>query len=878
MRGRISERFSGSAVATIIITLGLLLGEFQLAPPGGQPGLLGFLAGAFGGLLAGAVLVVERIHARRRGPYGDIKGQGRRAGDAQPEHKGYRNDLLLCLALLALGSGRACLARDRFQLSIAQAQQLEGEAYVEGFWTHAGGRDLLLISAARRIGEQEVQRLRSPLRLLCSFRLLPLSVGSGEVPGNGPVEGFVRIEAARGQRGPGAWNDCPYLRARGAGGWARPVMLVAKRDVERCPGGGLVGGSRIGKSMLSARLCLSRWAQWIRGMAGSLRSTLAEEIRARLGGGGGAFAACFFLGRRAVAGNAEGATETLRRAGVGHLLAVSGFHVGLVGGILASLIWLLPVGSRSRWLLLATALPAYGLLVGWGTSVLRAVWAGSLWCLLRATGRCARPQTLLLLLLVLSIWFQPGCWREAGFQLSYLVTLALLGAVGPREQRHFTPATPQPKIQTDGKHHWTGRGGRVAATLMAAQSTAWPLVLTHFGWASPFFLLSNAVLLPLAALLPAVLLPGLLLAQLPGFPADVALSPAQCATDGFLLLAARLGDICDQWLVGRQLSRGLGLSAALLIALVWCAPVRLPARAAAALCLAGLVTLTAPTVAHSPAFLMLDVGQGEAWVCLWSKETWVVDVGPEPGRADRPRRCLEEALRSLGRTKIDRLILTHDDLDHTGGIEELRMAGIPIGTIYHPRGWKPCERIVRWLAAMEATGVSIRGIGRGDTLRTAGGIAVILHPDAPACDYEDDNAGALAIAIEVPDLRMLITSDVPGTVEDEWISLGLVKAAGVLSAAHHGSASSTTERLLRAVTPRALLVSAGRRNRFGHPAERVLMDAAGCGAEVFRTDRDGTIVIACRHGNWQVRGWSSRRTLVLTGSAGPECARARERG
>lgn len=848
---RTNRHVSAGPLAAALIVLGLVLGEipFSLGPRAG------LLSGALSGILALPVLLAGVA-------WGQVgrQAQGRRRG--RVGGGGFFLDFVLLTALVAGGYARSSLARVEWTSAVAQAKQLEGEAWIQARWSHLGGRDLLRIAMVRPLGKARAMRLRHPLPLLlCS--VAPPGMPSPAADGfEGWVEGFVRIEAPRGPRGPGAWNDSPYLRARAAGGWARPILLVRVRSMASSPGGARDSGVRI----------WSVGRRWVLGLGqdlARLRGELAEWIALAVGGRGGVFAASFLLGRRALPRSGDVPADALYRAGAGHLLAVSGLHVGLVSTALAIILWLLPLGRRVRWLLLGLALPAYGSLVGWSTSVARAAAVGSLWCLLRAAQRRAGTLGLLLAVLACSLWSRPGCWREAGFQLSYLVSLALIGVAGGRwgEDRPGSKASlrdraawPRGRSGAVQAPRWMRPAMRGGAALLAAQATAWPLVLAHFGWASPLFLLSNAILVPLAGILMPVLLTCLLLACLPAFARDVALAPAQLAAEGFLALAGRLGDWCDGAFVGLEVAPGLGLGAAAVIAgICVLRRVRLSVRLAIAVCISVLLTIAGSTRERSPVFLMLDVGQGESWVLLWKEETWVIDLGPEPGVAGRPWRCVSRALRRFGRRRIDRLFLTHDDCDHVGGGEEILKAGLCTSVIHHPHGWRPCARTRAWLGAMRARGARLRGLARGDTLRSADGLVIILHPGRTAAAYADDNAGSLAMRVEAHGLGLVIAGDVPGWVENQWLEEHLPVRAQLVSAAHHGSGGSTPERFLRGSRAQAVLISAGRANRFGHPAARVLEDLARCGCRCLRTDRDGTIIVARDSRGWSVQGWASKR-------------------
>ncbi len=695
-------------------------------------------------------------------------------------------DLLVLMALLGLGLVRGAHA------GASDVHSPGGEAWIEGTVGRASGGAVVRIRQLRWLAETHLHAASSPWE----FSL------SGPWPRGVRLTGFVRLDPGRGPGGPGQWDSARWLRARGLAGFVRPILLVREGDW------GTPRGRRLGRGIASA-----------------------------LGGAEGAFAARFLLGKGAIDPRSTGgATDALRRAGAGHLLAVSGLHVGLVGGLLALLVGPLGRWPRARWTVLGLGLLAYGGLVGWGTSVSRAAAGGALWCLLRSCGRRSGGFGVYAAVLTCLLWGNPALWRDVGAQLSFLVSLALLGL---------------------GR----GRGGscrRAVAAVLGAQACAAPLLMAHQGWVSPWFLVSNVLLIPGAGGLMPILVAGLALAAIPGFPDDIALGPSQIAIRGFLYAAEQLGRLCEAWPISGVLPPAWGLAASAAGALT-CVFLptgrrgRLTATVGIAVaCAVGGAMLRPPTLA-----LMLDVGQGECWVWAWRGETWVFDAGP-PGSGERR---LLPCLRWLGRKRIDRLFLSHDDIDHTGGVAGIEASSTRVGRIHHPAGWRPSVRTREMLRRMRGRGAAIEPLVRGDTLRVPGGWALVLHPGGSAGG--DGNQRALALRVEVAGHALLLCSDVPAVSQEEWISSRLPVRAGIVTAAHHGSRTSTPPCFLAEARPKALWISVGRGNRLGHPDAGLLAEATRRGIAVFRTDRDGTIELRWEGRGWRVATWATRRSMTI---------------
>jgi competence protein ComEC len=821
---RIQERVNAAAVCCAGLAAGLIVGEHSPLPTHAV-------------VLCPILVVGLVISGRSALPRGASRGPCR-----------VHDVGLLCLLVL-LGALRGTAAGERWREMDEIAHRIGGEIWFRGEVRPGAGDEIVLL-AVRPVGSEGVQELDAPLPVLCSALAVagsPAASGSAPLP----ISGFARLRPARGPARPGDWDGAAYLRGQGAAAWITPAHLVCTDPA------GAEGSRSPAEGARLLRAAVTRCAR-------RARRHVATHVQRAIGGREGQFAATFLLGRRALRASdcvgSDRVAALLQRAGVGHLFAVSGLHVGLLGVCLVTGLTFARLNAQARWLALALLLPAYAALVGESTSVVRAAAGGSLWCLMRAAGRRASSSSLLVMVLASTLWAHPGAWRQAGCQLSYLVAAALIGIAG-------------------GK----GRGHRVAFVL-TAQAVAWPLVMTHNGWGSPLFLLSNALLIPLAAIFLPVALVGLLVSQIPAFPADVALAPAQALARGFLLLAEQLASVCDRTSVGAgALGPGpgayelVGVAAAFVAAgFCHCHRVRTAYRATAAVGIAAAFTWVA-CAAEVPAILLLDVGQGESWVCLWKEETWVVDVGPESRRKRSNGGAVAAALRQYGRRRIDRLFLTHDDSDHVGGLAAFAESGIAVSRVHVPWGRPFTPRTSADLASA-APGAAIVPLARGDRLYTAGASLTILHPprweagpgeddiatlsmhapNAAALELREDNAAALALRIETGAFALLIASDAPGTIQEEWIAAHLSVQADLVSAAHHGSGGSTPLAFLRAARPRVLLVSAGRGNRFGHPDERVLRDALRCGAVVLRTDLDGTIAVSRTDGAaWRAAGWVS---------------------
>ena len=236
----------------------------------------------------------------------------------------------------------------------------------------------------------------------------------------------------------------------------------------------------------------------------------------------------------------------------------------------------------------------------------------------------------------------------------------------------------------------------------------------------------------------------------------------------------------------------------------------------------------------------LDVGQGSAIVVRTANRTLVYDAGPRRGRFDSGASVVLPFLRGRGWQRIDALVVSHDDGDHSGGAESILRAS-PEADFYS--SLPPAK--ARNLSAKAARCES--GIG----WRWDGIDFLFLHPSA--ADYRaerEDNDMSCALLIRTRDSAALLTGDLSGEFEEELLARHPAVFADIrarrtiLLASHHGSKNSSRPKFARAVAPQTAIFSAGLCNTHGHPHPAVTdLFAREIGAKIARTDRDGAVFL-----------------------------------
>jgi competence protein ComEC len=550
----------------------------------------------------------------------------------------------------------------------------------------------------------------------------------------------------------------------------------------------------------------------------------------------------------------SGTVESFRRAGLSHLLAVSGQNVALLALLAMPVLALLGMPLRARLVWLLGLIVVYVCLTGAGPSIQRAGVMGALSVLATLGGRRTSRLYTLAIAAIVTLAIDPGIAADIGWQLSFAAVLGILLLAAPIASSFealLGTYGPLGSILAEG----------AAMTVAATLATA-PLIAFHFGELSTVTVLANLLALPAVA--PAMWL-GMLAAaggQVPGFPVEAINVPAAlllgyiaqvavwCARPSWASIEVRLS---GTGLLASYLAIAAGSTA------IWrrgristrTAPRNMSAtrrRSAAALgaALVALVFLAgsggagpAAVPATGLRVTVLDVGQGDAILLQPGAAPPVLVDGGPPGDG------LVAKLRDAGVGRLDVAILTHDQSDHAGGIDEL-LGEMPVQALLYgvaDRGL---------LDEASSDGVRPRRIAAGGELRSGRLRLDVIWPPAELLAGshagEDPNRLALVMVARWGGFSMLLTAD--AEAESTPIDPGPID---VLKVAHHGSEDAGLEGLLERTLPKLAVISVGRDNPYGHPTAVTLAALASHGVRTLRTDRDGTVVIDVHGASVEVR-------------------------
>lgn len=545
--------------------------------------------------------------------------------------------------------------------------------------------------------------------------------------------------------------------------------------------------------------------------------------------------------------------DRFARAGLSHLLAISGLHVGLVCGILLLTGSLMRLSRRGAAILAAAGTVSYVVMLGAPHSALRA--ALQLVLLLAATmlQRPTRTEALVATAALLILVLEPAALLSPGFQLSFAGVVGLL-VLRPPFLRLLQRGAGGGRL---GRvHRWLADA--LATSIAATLSTA-PIVAWHFGQVAPIGILANLLAIPLLS----ITLPALALALLVGgaWPAAgaflagpgalglaaldrtaalaAALPGAGMAVHGTtaLLLTAALA-------VGYFASGRLGRARPVIRALVW-----------AGVACALLVAATIRPPSNTVEIHVIDVGQGDAIALRSPAGRWLlVDAGVAGLNYDAGERRVVPYLARRGVRRLEGLVLTHPHLDHIGGAGAVVRSLRPrwVGDPASPAASRP------YLALLELAldgQTPWMGLRQGHSLVLDDVTVDFLHPQIIGAAEDDLNELSVVMKISYGEFTAVLTGDATARVESSLLRHhGGSLRASVLQLGHHGSSTSSSPEFLAATAPEIAFLSAGEGNRYGHPHASVIERVEAKQARVLRTDRHGSIILrADGRGSVEVR-------------------------
>ena len=568
---------------------------------------------------------------------------------------------------------------------------------------------------------------------------------------------------------------------------------------------------------------------------------------------------------------ARDVSSDFRAAGLSHIVAISGSHLALLAAIAGSMLGRL--SRRRRSIAVLALIWGYSLLAGGGPAVFRASVMASVVIGARESGRAAQARGALALTAVAMLVADPSAIGDIGFQLSLAATAGLLvwsATFGDLLRRRLPARTPAVLVEGLGMS-------------LAAQLATQPLVLLHFGQLSLVSPLANLLAAPLVApaMLSAAAALGASAAASAGLP-DLLVAPFGLAASVCLGALIAVAHICASLpLASLSLPPPLDAVAAVAAAaavapfLRWRPTLPMDAareahdsrgqrddglvhtrrrrRLVAAATIATAAVLTSAMVVSAQPdgrlhMTVLDVGQGDSILLQGPAGGRIlIDTGPDPNRLIA---LLDQRLPPWDR-RIDVVVITHPHEDHVAGLA-LLLDRYRIGDIAEPGmiGLGPGDAAFR--RRLADLGRDTQLLAAGDHLMLDGITLNVLWPLRGEVPLHPTDGGtqvnnvSIVFEMQYGERRFLLGGDIEQQIDPQLLASSLPadgRPFDVLKVAHHGSGTATTAAFLDRVHPGIAIISAGWGNPYGHPNPGTVARLQASGAEVFRTDLDGSVAI-----------------------------------
>ena len=547
-----------------------------------------------------------------------------------------------------------------------------------------------------------------------------------------------------------------------------------------------------------------------------------------------------------LAGDRSGIPEALRsdfqRSGLVHVLAISGFHVVLLAGLLMTFLKATGLPHRIVRVVGILLLAIYVPVTGGSPAVTRAVIMFAVPQVGMLFQRPAGALNSLGVALIFILLPNPQVLWNPGFQLSAAATVGIILGSSHNPLRALPEGLSKNRL-------WGKFQSFILeptyTTICATLATA-PFLIYHFKTLAPLAWLGNIIIVPLISW---------------GMEAGLfaLLSPFDFLTETFCSAASVM--LRSASLLTRLLSDSSAASVTvgpyppfvlLLMGFVFALlPSTRRSRLGGILFVLGILFFSCLYFVCSyrdvtlPSWKLtaIDIGQGDAiLITTPSGRNILIDSGPND-RRDSGKDIIVPYLRHMGILNLDALVVTHADADHFGGVLGI-VGSFPVKELWVSE----CARLepkpawIKTMAVALERGIPLRDIGRGFTWSDNSMEIRALHPvSAGTCG--ETNEESITFRVKGLGHSAVLTGDLTVAGEKKILRSHAFLKSDVLKLGHHGSKTSSSRSFLRAVGPKLALVSSGRKNRFHHPHKQVVERLDSLGIPYLNTAKRGTITV-----------------------------------
>lgn len=613
---------------------------------------------------------------------------------------------------------------------------------------------------------------------------------------------------------------------------------------------------------------------------GKLRQTFREVYQACMGEEHAGLLADMTLGDKSLL-DAK-LKDLYQKAGISHILAISGLHVSLFGMGVYQLLRKILLPNQLCALLSVGVVISFGLLSGMEISTVRAICMFCLGMAGRVMGYSYDSATALGLSAIVQVWGNPFVLDYAGFLFSYGAVLGVTVAAGiikeafckEKAEGEGSQKAVQKNRACEGKSpFWKRYVGKLLGTMYSSiciQLTTLPLSLYFYYEAPCYSILANGLILPFLGPILSLGLLGAFVGIFSPLAGAYILTPV-----GWLLSLDEF--ICRSMLrlPGAVLVAGNpGIALVCLYYGVLASMLYLLSKGAGRKWICGIVAALGLILflREPPTFgiHVLDVGQGDGiFIQTEEGEHFFVDGGSSDVKQVGKYRILP-FLKSKGIASVKGWIVSHADQDHISGLKELLESGYPIEYLIVAEGMARDEAAEQLLYLAKQAGCKVLDVSPGMEFGAGQAVFRVWHPKAweqgieGAGNSGDRNGASLVVSLEYQGFTGIFTGDI-GALEEQQLAkepefLAWMEGRGsygidFYKAAHHGSNGSNSQAILEVLSPKAAVISCGSRNSYGHPGKDALGRLRQAGSLALSTMEQGQVSLWFHDGDIRVQGF-----------------------
>ena len=538
----------------------------------------------------------------------------------------------------------------------------------------------------------------------------------------------------------------------------------------------------------------------------------------------------------------EGASkQAFARAGLSHIMAVSGLHVGFIIApfwFVIPFFWSRKYGRILGLLILVLILYGYAGLTGFSPSVIRASVMAGLLTFGKLFNKAPNSINLTGAAAIILLIWNPNQLFEVGFQLSFAAVLIILLVL--------------PVIQNALPYwlrlRWYAKPLMVIIVSVVVQLGLYPVQVFYFGEVSLISPVANALFVPLLGLIVPLALLCILISSVAPEIGGVLNVPADLFLVGMNWFVNVVSGLDWAWMKASLPSILLfpfWLSMIFFIS-SWRIPQIRWKWLSMSLFFFVLILTEMVIKKADPEYLRItvfDVGQGDAALIQTpNQKTILIDAGVWSPGYDSGQSIILPHLKEAGIEKLDAVILSHPHADHIGGILSL-IEGAEIGVIYNS-GYEYHSNLYQsYLKLAESKNIRVKTLKAGDQLNIDPALLLLaLGPEGERFN-SDPNQHSVVLNIIYGESEFLFTGDAGEDQEERLIeNYGDLLDTDFLKVGHHGSRTSSYSSFLEEVTPEIAVISLAERNRFNHPHSEAVQRIRETATELYFTSRDKALV------------------------------------